>query len=122
MIKDDSMNKNDYINVYLTTDTGIKNVFDSWEIFVKVELGLPLDNLPTQANHYCGIVLFHPGAGTVNSISKPNKDDYPSLVKTSIKVKAGDQIAPRQGVGEDVGYCILSAKAILPSRWHNHRL
>jgi len=83
--------------------------FDSWEIFVKVELGLPLDNLPTQANHYCGIVLFHPGAGTVNSISKPNKDDYPSLVKTSIKVKAGDQIAPRQGVGEDVGYCILSA-------------
>lgn len=84
--------------------------FDPWEVFVKVELGLPIDNLPTEAARICGVVLLHPGAGIVSNITQPNQTDYPTLAKATIKVKTGDIIPPRHGVGEDVGYCIFTAE------------
>ena len=83
---------------------------DPWEIFVKVELGLPVDHLPTELARICGVVLLHPGAGVVSHVSQPNKTEYPTLAKTSIKVKIGDQVNQRHGVGEDIGYCIFSAE------------
>lgn len=84
--------------------------FDPWQVFVKVELGLPVDKLPTQAARVCGTVLLHPGAGWVTAVSEPTVSDYPTLAKATIKVKVGDQIAARHGVGEDVGYCIFAAE------------
>ncbi len=84
--------------------------FDPWQVFVQVELGLPIKNLPADAARFCGTVLLHPGAGTVTSITPPDNSDYPTLTKANIKVKPGDQISPRHGVGEDVGYCIFSAE------------
>ena len=84
--------------------------FDPWQVFVKIELGLPVDKLPAESNRVCGTVLLHPGAGTVNNVTIPNKADYPSLSKATIKVKKGDYIAPRHGVGEDVGHCVFCAK------------
>jgi hypothetical protein len=84
--------------------------FDPWDAFVKVELGLQIDNFPAKAVHVCGTVLLHPGAGVVKNISQPNKTDYPTLFKSSIKVKKGDLISPRLGVGEDVGHCVFCAK------------
>jgi hypothetical protein len=84
--------------------------FDPWEVFVKVELGLAVDGLPTHATRVAGNVLLHPGAGVVSHVSQPNKADYPTLDKTSIKVKIGDQVNQRHGVGEDIGYCIFSAE------------
>lgn len=83
--------------------------FDPWETFVRVELGLPVIRLPTNPSRVCGTVLLHPGAGVVIKISQPNKIDYPTLSRASIKVKKGDHIAPRYGVGEDVGHCVFSA-------------
>ncbi len=83
--------------------------FDPWQVFVKLELGLPVDELPSRAARVCGAVLLHPGAGLVTAVSVPNVTDYPTLSKATIKVKVGDQIAPRHGVGEDVGYCIFCA-------------
>lgn len=84
--------------------------FDPWEVFVKLELGLPVENLPTAPKRVCGTVLLHPGEGVVKSISKPDKLEYPTLLKASIKVKKGDQIQARHGVGEDVGHCVFSAE------------
>jgi hypothetical protein len=84
--------------------------FDPWDIFVKLELGLQVDSLPAKHSRVCGTVLLHPGEGTVKTVSQPNKTDYPTLLKASIKVKEGDHIDPRHGVGEDVGHCIFTAK------------
>lgn len=84
--------------------------FDPWEVFVRVELGIPVDGLPVNSARVCGVVLLHPGAGVVEQVSEPNKTAYPTLSKASIKVKQGDQITPRHGVGEDVGYCIFCAE------------
>ncbi|KAA3641492.1 MAG: ATP-grasp domain-containing protein [Proteobacteria bacterium] len=84
--------------------------FDPWEVFVKIELGLPVDKLPSEPVRACGAVLLHPGAGIVKAVSLPNKTDYPTLTKATIKVNKGDPIKPRDGVGESVGHCFFCAQ------------
>lgn len=84
--------------------------FDPWEVFVQIEMGLPVVNLPAKATRFCGTVLLHPGSGVVSRLHQPNTTEYPSLSKATIKVKQGDHIFPRIGVGEDVGYCIFIAE------------
>lgn len=84
--------------------------FDPWDIFVKLELGLQVDSLPATPSRVCGTVLLHPGEGIVRSVSQPDKTDYPTLSKATIKAKKGDRIQPRYGVGEDVGHCVFSAE------------
>ena len=84
--------------------------FDPWEVFVKIELGLPVEKLPSIASRVCGAVLIHPGEGIVKSISMPDKTEYPTLSKVSIRVKKGDKIKPRYGVSEELGHCIFSSE------------
>jgi len=84
--------------------------FDPWEVFVQIELGEPVESLPSDTVWICGTVLLHPGEGVVSDVSSPQLTAYPTLSKTSLKVKQGDYISPRIGVGEDVGYCIFKAK------------
>jgi glutaredoxin len=83
---------------------------DPWDIFVKIELGLAIESLPAKAVQYCGTVLLHPGEGIVKVVHIPDIKQFPTLVKVNVKVKKGDTIKPRHGVGEDVGYCIFTAK------------
>ncbi|MCX7545168.1 ATP-grasp domain-containing protein [Marinicella gelatinilytica] len=83
--------------------------FDPWEVFVQIELGLPVENLPANPVRTCGAVLLHPGEGIVKTVTLPNKTDYPTLSKATIKVTKGDRIKPRDGVGESVGRCFFSA-------------
>lgn len=84
--------------------------FDPWEVFVKVELGLQVGSLPTEPFRVCGTAVLHPGEGVIKSISQPDKTDYPTLSKVSIKAKSGDRIRARHGVGEDVGHCIFTGE------------
>jgi hypothetical protein len=82
--------------------------FDPWEVFVKVELGLDTGSLPVEPVRACGTVILHPGDGVVTSVVQPDVAQYPTLSKATIKVKKGDIIQPRYGVGEDVGHCVFS--------------
>lgn len=84
--------------------------FDPWEAFVNVELGLPVARLPAGPLRVCGTLLLHPGEGIVKSVVKPDKTNYPTLSDATIKVKEGDRVNPRYGVGEDVGHCVFKAK------------
>jgi hypothetical protein len=84
--------------------------FDPWDIFVRLELGLQIDSFSANPTGVCGTMLLHPGAGVVSKVAKPTKIDYPTLSKVSIKVKIGDSVTPRYGVGEDVGHCVFSAE------------
>ncbi|NND66425.1 MAG: ATP-grasp domain-containing protein [Halioglobus sp.] len=84
--------------------------FDPWDAFVRVELGLDTGTLPEEPRQVCGTVLLHPGEGIVSSISHPDNTNFSTLSRVSIKVKAGDRVHPRIGVGEDVGHCVFSAK------------
>ncbi|GAA4823168.1 hypothetical protein GCM10011365_24130 [Marinicella pacifica] len=83
--------------------------FDPWNVFVQLELGIPVQNLPKTPDRICGVVLFHPGAGQVKKVYHPVKSNYPTLARTHIKVNPGDNIKPREGVGESVGHCFFSA-------------
>lgn len=83
--------------------------FDPWKVFVKLELGLHVGPLPTDALRVCGTAILHPGEGIIQSVSGLDKTEYPTLSKASIKVKRGDRVCTRHGVGEDVGHCIFSA-------------
>ena len=83
--------------------------FNPWEVFVQIELGLPVENLPANPVRTCGAVLLHPGEGTVKTVTLPIKTDYPTLSKATIKIKKGDRIKPRDGVGGSVGRCFFSA-------------
>ena len=84
--------------------------FDPWQAFVKVELGLNVGRLPIDPVRVCGTAILHPGPGIISSVTQPDIEDYPTLVKCSIKAKKGDRINIRQGVGEDLGHCVFSAK------------
>jgi hypothetical protein len=88
--------------------------FDAWRAFVSVELDLPdLRSLfPTTAvpARYAAAMVIHPGAGLVRSVEGLAEiRAHPAVVAARVKVKPGDRVEPRTGVGEDVGYVLLRA-------------
>jgi hypothetical protein len=87
--------------------------FDAWRAFVSVELDLPglAQLFPRRGPQSCAAsVIFHPGAGTVSRVSGLNEiKAHPAVVSARMKVKAGDHVGVRAGVGEDVGYVQLRA-------------
>lgn len=78
--------------------------FDPWEALVSVELDLAF-TFPKAAQKYAACLLYHPGEGTIESV---NEVTSPSLEKHRFKLKAGDTVSRRIGVGEDIGYTTFS--------------
>lgn len=78
-----------------------------WEIFVKIELDIPVSRWP-QASQYASSLIFHPGEGIVLDVQGENLlKKLASFKKCKLKVKAGDRIMRREGLGQDYGYAIL---------------
>lgn len=77
--------------------------FDPWTSHLDVELGRPLD-LPLDATRSAGVWFLHPGAGRVARVH--GVDDaraVPGVAKVECRVKAGDIVSEREGVGQNVG-------------------
>ena len=77
--------------------------FNPWMAFASIELGLDFD-FPKKAKSFAGCLVHHPGKGLVAEITTPSQA---SLKTHKIKVKIGDEIKDRAGVGEDIGYSIF---------------
>jgi biotin carboxylase len=84
--------------------------FDPWEAFVAMELDESF-NFPDRPAAYAAVEVLHPGAGTVSSISGESRvRKHPATREFHLKIKPGDRIARREGVGQDTGY-LLHASA-----------
>lgn len=81
---------------------------DFWDLFVRVELELPF-HAPQMRQSYAAAMVFHPEEGEVVSLRgfdelKQNR----SLRKFKIKIREGQKVNKREGVGQDIGYALLS--------------
>lgn len=81
--------------------------FNPWQAFVDIELDRPC-SFPDQNSKFSAAWIYHPGPGTVTSVSDP--PNISSLVKHKIKTKIGAEVQTRAGSGEDIGYSILSSE------------
>ena len=82
--------------------------FSAWEALVYMELDLPFE-FPESHSSHTAVYISHPGGGTVDHIE--NWDlvkELPSVYRAKMKVKPGDVISERIGVGEDAGYVLFS--------------
>ncbi len=82
--------------------------FSPWEALVHMELDLPFV-FPESYSSHTAVYIIHPGGGTVDHVE--NWDvikELPSVYRAKLKVKPGDFINERTGVGEDAGYVFFS--------------
>ncbi|MCB9255410.1 MAG: ATP-grasp domain-containing protein [Bdellovibrionaceae bacterium] len=83
--------------------------FNAWEAFVSVELDRPFV-FHTEARQYTAAHILHPGEGVVRSVNRFEKAVANEFAyKSRLKVKEGDSVAARAGVGEDIGYLLYAA-------------
>ncbi len=82
-----------------------------WELFTEIELGLS-HQWNGKLKNFCASMVFHPASGEVTSILGSDKIKKRSSVEVfKLKIKAGDIIDPRKGVGQDVGYALIKASS-----------
>jgi hypothetical protein len=80
--------------------------FDPWEAFVAVELDEPFE-FPVSPAAYAAVEVLHPGAGRITAITGESLlREHPALREFRLKVKPGDRIGPRTGVGQDTGHLL----------------
>ena len=73
-----------------------------------MELDLPFE-FPATRSRYTAACIFHPGGGRVRQIKNWDQvSNLSSVYKAKLKIKPSEQLAERQGVGEDAGYLLLS--------------
>lgn len=78
--------------------------YSPWEALVHMELDLPFD-FPASYSSHAAVYIIHPGGGTVDCINNWDAiKELPSVYRAKLKVKPGDVIGERTGVGEDAGY------------------
>ncbi len=94
---------------YIMEAMGLAYDFDAWRAFVAVELDLPFE-FPKAAAYRAAAVVLHPGAGLVKAVrGKKAVQADPNVVRLKVKIRAGDVVDPRVGVGADVGYALIRA-------------
>lgn len=77
--------------------------FDPWTAHLEVELGRSVD-LPRDAVRSAGIWFLHPGAGTiVRAEGIEGARAVPGIDEVECRVKVGDRVREREGVGQHVG-------------------
>ncbi len=82
---------------------------DAWAAFAAVELGEP-PAFPSAARSACAVIILHPGAGKVLAVQGLEAvRGHPAVVDARVRVSPGDAVAPRTGVGQDVGRVLLRA-------------
>ena len=80
--------------------------FNPWAALLAIELDEDFD-FPAGNAAYCGVELFHPGAGEVAAIHGYDwLKQHPATREFRLKIKAGDTISKRESAGQDVGYIL----------------
>lgn len=80
--------------------------FNPWEAMVAVELDKDF-LFPNDVQQFTAVDVFHPGAGVVCEIQgKSAIQVHPATREFKVKVKSGDTLDTRHGLGQDTGYVI----------------
>lgn len=80
--------------------------FNPWEAFLAMELGEAFQ-FPGHPACFAAAEVLHPGAGVVLAVhGKARVLDEEGVQEFRIKVKSGDVIDPRKGLGQDAGYVV----------------
>lgn len=80
--------------------------FNPWEAFLAMELGESFV-FPTEPVCYAASEVLHPGAGTVVAVRGKTKVlDEQGVREFRIKVKPGDVLDDRTGLGQDAGFVV----------------
>lgn len=81
--------------------------FNAWNAFVDNELGLET-NFNHKAKKWAAAVLFHPGGGTLESVSGAEAlKANPRLRKLHFYTRPGSQLEPRVGVSHAAAYALF---------------
>ncbi len=93
--------------------------FNPWQAFLAMELGEPF-TFPERPVAYAAVEVLHPGAGTVKAVhGKGSVLDEQGVQEFRVKVKPGDVIDERTGLGQDAGY-VVHASATAQARHALH--
>lgn len=85
--------------------------FDPWQAVIDLELGRE-PQLKKTAKHVSASAIFHPGEGEIKTIIGEEKlRSWPECIRLLIKVEHGDQVASREGLGQNIGHLILKAQS-----------
>lgn len=83
--------------------------FNPWRAFLAMELGESF-SFPERPVCYAAAEVLHPGAGTVRAVhGKARVLDEQGIQEFRIKVKPGDVIDERKGLGQDAGYLVYTS-------------
>jgi hypothetical protein len=83
--------------------------FNPWEAFLAMELGEDFQ-FPARAVRWAASEVLHPGAGFVVDFHGKNRVlDEEGVKECRVKVKCGDVIDPRSGLGQDAGYVVYTS-------------
>lgn len=78
--------------------------FDPWQTLLALELGRPV-SFPSAPRRTAGVWMLHPGAGEVLEVGGIARAlELPGVRRVHLRIAAGDRVARREGVGQDVGY------------------
>jgi biotin carboxylase len=95
--------------------------FNPWAAFVAMELGEAF-SFPEQPSLYAAAEVLYPGAGRVSAVRGESRVlDEPGIREFRLKVKVGDCLQARAGLGQDTGY-IVHASASPAERLTLHEL
>lgn len=84
---------------------------DFWELFLRVELDMFTD-INIKQSYFTSSIIVYPESGTIESLEGVDElSDLQSAKKVKIKVKVGDLISRREGLGHDYGYMIFANKS-----------
>lgn len=83
--------------------------FDAWDALVAMELELPF-MFPERPRANASAWVLHPGAGTLMSVEGLEAlSSLQGVHHARLKVRTGDTIPEREGVGDDVGRVLFRA-------------
>lgn len=94
---------------YIMETLGYTYKQNFWDLFIQIEL--IKDDLTTNfLSQYSSSIIIHPGEGRVKKIEGIDIiKNLKSKMKFKLKIKEGDEIASREGVGENCGHLILAS-------------
>lgn len=80
--------------------------FNPWAAFLAMELGEPFD-FPEQPSYYAAAEVLYPGEGRVSAVKGKSRIlDEQGIREFRLKVKVGEQLQTRGGLGQDTGYIV----------------
>jgi len=94
--------------------------FDPWAAFIAMELDEPFA-FPDSPREYVAVEVLHPGAGRVTAVTgEALVRGHPATREFRLKIRPGDRIGPRKGVGQDTGH-LLHASDSPAGRLEQHQ-